>query len=61
MQKYNNLVARLRDKLQTGMVSVDKPNEVKPEETKKEVVEKQKPVITSAPSKKSRKKRGTNK
>lgn len=61
MQKYTNLVSRLRDKLQTGKVSVDKPNETKPEEIKKEVVEEQKPVVTSAPAKKSRKKRGTNK
>lgn len=61
MQKYTNLVARLRDKLQTGKVSVDKPNDTKPEEIKNEVVEKQKPVVTSTPTKNTRKKKGTNK
>ena len=61
MQKYTNLVARLRDKLQTGKVSVDIPNDTKPEEIKKEVVEKQKPLVTSTPTKKTRKKKGTNK
>ena len=39
MQKYTNLVARLREKLQNINVFDEKPNETKPEEIKKEVIE----------------------
>lgn len=61
MQKYTNLVARLRKKLQTTNVFDEKPNESKPEEIKKEVVVEQKPVSNSTPAKNIRKKRGAKK
>ena len=61
MQKYTNLVTRLREKLQNINVFDEKPNETKPEEIKKEVVVEQKQVSNSIPTKNSRKKRGAKK